>query len=237
MEYLPSQIPGFIGDEPNNRRSGNENQHPKVSSDLIKVLPKWTNYQPASRLFFKKAVLSMLRACQATWLLKNVQRKVADVHASGVTRTKALDTPFTPAPLRPRTQPAPPTSPVGRSNARGVAQVLWRTPARTHTQARDRATAHQGSSAYERAAHKGSSAYERAAQRASAYEHANQQRASAYEHANQQRVSAYERANQQRASAHKQASQPRSMGQLASDAAWARAAQREQKRPERQPSN
>ena len=163
----------------------------------------------------------MLRACAATWLLKNEQRKVADVHVSGVTSTKALDTPFTPAPLRPRPQLVPPTSPVGRTTAKGVAQVLWRTPARTHTQIRDRAAAqqgssaaHKGSSAYELAAHRGSSAYERAAQKASAHERAAH-----------------------KASAHEPATRPRSMGQIASDAAWARAAQREQKRPERPPSN
>ena len=90
----------FIGDEPKPLRprgKSGRDEHPKVPSDLIKVLAKLSGYRPSDRLLFRKKMLAMLKSTGTTWLLRNEQREAPNRPASH--RQPVFDTPFTPGPV------------------------------------------------------------------------------------------------------------------------------------------
>jgi hypothetical protein len=129
----------FIGYEPNQHRLGGfqepKKRRQKVPSDLINVLPVWTSFQPSDRMIFKKKLVSMLRQCQAMYLLSNVQYEVpsslaANEVANGA-KSRVLSSPFTPAPIRRSNGPRYPGHPVPwTAPPPNVSQVLWHTPSR-----------------------------------------------------------------------------------------------------------
>jgi hypothetical protein len=122
----------FIGDEPKSSWGVGANRayYPKIHSDMIKVLPKWENYELASRSKFKKRLLAMLKQVRGTFLLRNEQHEIPVPRSgAGGRKGQVLNTPFTPGPVR---HPPTPGSGSGRPTD-DISQVLWRSS--THTPA------------------------------------------------------------------------------------------------------
>ena len=175
---LPASTPMMsfhdsFGYEPNRRARGLEKRERgplKIPSELIKVLKPLKSYAAGDRIDFKNELISMLRSCNAMYLLKNEQRDWANTQEQSPSRRPILSS-FTPAPIR-------------RVGARQLGQNDFVTPSgqrQVDTRARTaRAHAHSSGSAYEHPYYSGSDydrphrsgpAYERPHGRGSVYEH------------------------------------------------------------------
>ena len=128
--------PSF-GYEPNTRKSSSGNDTSRdayrVPSAFINVVPKLRNYEPATRIAWKKALVNMLKAIEATSLLKNTRRKVAADKPTSKVSWRALNAPFTPVAVEASYIEEPASSSGEESDGPDVQKVLWSTSTRAHS--------------------------------------------------------------------------------------------------------